>query len=88
MNNSSVVHQNNIDFEFISENLLSPSLWTEFFGDRVGGSVQSDLLIHSTYKFKIERPVYVVPMMAFHVNHIFIDLMNEVKYELPIHHRY
>ena len=60
---------------------LSSSLWSEFFhtyrNDKFTGSYYTN---NSSFKpqYFIDKPVYILPMITFHIGHIYIDLIEEI----------
>jgi hypothetical protein len=69
--------------DFNSKILLSSSLWREFFfkysNDKIEGDILTEPFDRSEYTHYIERPVFVLPMLTFHIGHVLIDLMEEVR---------
>lgn len=60
---------------------LSSSLWREFFFTQSNDQYYSKISdCGNTVEFNvIERPVFILPMITFHIGHILIDLLEQVR---------
>lgn len=82
-----VFHSDVVDSSKAVEIDLSWSLWGEFFfttrNDQYKAETMHEDNLNLIFKsskelFLIDRPVYILPMITFHVGHILIDLLQQV----------